>query len=97
MTSAGFCLLNTVAVATSYARYNYTRDIGGRTDGLIRGLRVAVVDIDEEDSPLPLSVPQWGSSPTSRGWTSEVQPTRSSPRCTCSRQTCSTLALAMMS
>ena len=40
MASSGFCLLNTVAVAAGYARYNYGRRNNGRAP------RVAIVDID---------------------------------------------------
>ena len=38
MTSSGFCLLNTVAVAAAYARYTYGRDN--------ESFKVAIVDID---------------------------------------------------
>ena len=51
MTSSGFCLLNTVAVAAAYARYNYS--IMKASEQCVRGhppgsrpLRVAIVDID---------------------------------------------------
>jgi acetoin utilization deacetylase AcuC-like enzyme len=42
MTSSGFCLLNTAAVAASYARYTYGRNF----EGIGEGLRIAIVDID---------------------------------------------------
>lgn len=44
MTSSGFCLLNTAAIAASYARYTYGRNMDER--GGEAGLRVAIVDID---------------------------------------------------
>lgn len=70
MTSSGFCLLNTAAIAAAYARYTYGRNKQP-------GLRVAIVDIDvhhgngteaivrnlqphAEPLPLPSSwAPQW--------------------------------------
>ena len=61
MSSSGFCLLNTVAVAAAYARYNFSQkshmwdrdgSISSRSSRYIRsvasahGLRIAIVDID---------------------------------------------------
>jgi acetoin utilization deacetylase AcuC-like enzyme len=55
MTSSGFCLLNTVAMAAAYARYNYSivPRVCGKEEECVRGhppgsrpLRVAIVDID---------------------------------------------------
>lgn len=51
MTSSGFCLLNTVAVAAAYARYNYSHPKyvnwhNCSIDATSTGLRVAIVDID---------------------------------------------------
>ena len=51
MTSSGFCLLNTVAVAAAYARYNYSHpkyinEHNCAIDANSSGLRVAIVDID---------------------------------------------------
>ena len=44
MTSSGFCLLNTVAVAAGYARYQYGRQAFSSSD--IRAPKIAIVDID---------------------------------------------------
>jgi len=44
MTSSGFCLLNTVAVAAGYARYQYGRQACSSFDA--RAPKIAIVDID---------------------------------------------------
>ena len=48
MSSSGFCLLNTVAVAAAYARYNFSRKHNNQHQHRVNstGLRVAIVDID---------------------------------------------------
>lgn len=46
MTSSGFCLLNTVAVAAAYARATYGRERSGVQCERGCGFRVAIVDID---------------------------------------------------
>ena len=43
MTSSGFCLLNTVAVAAGYARYKYGHSLTNNTD---TSLRIAIIDFD---------------------------------------------------
>lgn len=45
MTSSGFCLLNTVAVAAAYARYQYSNR-NSPSVSQSSGLRIAIVDID---------------------------------------------------
>ena len=56
MTSSGFCLLNTVAVAAAYARYRYGREHltnhletypnSSKVENSQDPLRIAIVDID---------------------------------------------------
>lgn len=60
MTSSGFCLLNTVAVAAAHARSKYSVDLS-RGGGILQGhhvnsrpLRVAIVDIDIHHGELLL-------------------------------------------
>jgi hypothetical protein len=54
MTSSGFCLLNTVAVAAAYARYNYS-------------IVTQPAAVPAPAPVVPVSVPAGKTAPSSRG------------------------------